>query len=108
MQPNCPVSAMAINNYVRPVSECNPPPIGVYWDIENCSVPFGKSALAVVMKIRDKFFEGYRETDFMVVCDISKENKDVIQELNNAQVTSSFHSLLSFAAEYQLQVFNGL
>ncbi|XP_070088354.1 meiosis regulator and mRNA stability factor 1 isoform X12 [Equus caballus] len=65
----------------------NLPPIGVFWDIENCSVPSGRSATAVVQRIREKFFKGHREAEFICVCDISKENKEVIQELNNCQVT---------------------
>lgn len=64
----------------------NLPPIGVFWDIENCSVPTGRSAIAVVQRIREKFFKGHREAEFICVCDISKENKEVIQELNNCQV----------------------
>ncbi|XP_074649395.1 meiosis regulator and mRNA stability factor 1-like isoform X2 [Tubulanus polymorphus] len=63
------------------------PPIGVFWDIENCNVPRGKSALNVVNRIRELFFAGFREVEFLCVCDISKENRDVIEELNNAQVT---------------------
>jgi len=62
------------------------PPIGVFWDIENCGVPCRKSALAVVSRIRERFFTGHREAEFMCVCDISKENRAVIQELNYAQV----------------------
>uniref|UniRef100_F6SD01 Meiosis regulator and mRNA stability factor 1 n=1 Tax=Monodelphis domestica TaxID=13616 RepID=F6SD01_MONDO len=65
----------------------NLPPIGVFWDIENCSVPSGRSAVTVVQRIREKFFKGHREAEFICVCDISKENKEVIQELNNCQVT---------------------
>lgn len=38
------------------------PPIGVFWDIENCQVPKGRSAVAVAQAIRDRFFIGYRET----------------------------------------------
>lgn len=63
-----------------------PEPIGVFWDIENCPVPRGKSAAAVVQKIRKEFFSGKREVEFMCVCDISKEKKEVIEELNKAQV----------------------
>jgi len=69
----------------RPVAE-SLPPIGVFWDIENCGVPCRKSALAVVSRIRERFFVGHREAEFMCVCDISKENRAVIQELNYAQV----------------------
>ncbi|KAK1162811.1 meiosis regulator and mRNA stability factor 1-like isoform X3 [Acipenser oxyrinchus oxyrinchus] len=72
--------------YGSPDSE-NSPPVGVFWDIENCSVPSGRSAMAVVQRIRERFFQGHREAEFICVCDISKENKEVIQELNNCQVT---------------------
>lgn len=65
----------------------NIPPVGVFWDIENCSVPSGRSAEAVVRRIRSRFFQGHREAEFICVCDISKESKAVIQELNNCQVT---------------------
>nr|XP_057944925.1 meiosis regulator and mRNA stability factor 1 isoform X2 [Doryrhamphus excisus] len=63
------------------------PPVGVFWDIENCSVPSGRSAGVVVERIRSRFFQGHREAEFICVCDISKESKAVIQELNNCQVT---------------------
>ncbi|XP_072760485.1 meiosis regulator and mRNA stability factor 1 isoform X2 [Anoplolepis gracilipes] len=62
------------------------PPIGVFWDIENCQVPKGRSAIAVTQLIRDKFFNRYREAEFIVVCDVQKENNQIIQELNDAQV----------------------
>ncbi|KAJ8664397.1 hypothetical protein QAD02_006059 [Eretmocerus hayati] len=62
------------------------PPIGVFWDIENCQVPKGRSAAAVTRVIRDKFFNGYKEAEFIVVCDVQKENKQIVQELNDAQV----------------------
>ncbi|XP_047365220.1 meiosis regulator and mRNA stability factor 1 isoform X1 [Vespa velutina] len=62
------------------------PPIGVFWDIENCHVPKGRSAMAVTQVIRDKFFSGYREAEFIVVCDVQKESNQVMQELNDAQV----------------------
>ncbi|XP_061686006.1 meiosis regulator and mRNA stability factor 1 isoform X3 [Syngnathoides biaculeatus] len=65
----------------------NTPPVGVFWDIENCSVPSGRSAGVVVERIRSRFFQGHREAEFICVCDISKESKAVIQELNNCQVT---------------------
>ncbi|XP_059478006.1 meiosis regulator and mRNA stability factor 1 isoform X2 [Neocloeon triangulifer] len=62
------------------------PPIGVFWDIENCQVPNGVSALSVVQFVRETFFQGYREEEFVVVCDVTKENSQVIQELNAAQI----------------------
>uniref|UniRef100_H2Z5V1 NYN domain-containing protein n=1 Tax=Ciona savignyi TaxID=51511 RepID=H2Z5V1_CIOSA len=61
-------------------------PIGVFWDIENCQVPSGKSSLAIVQKIRRQFFNDHVEAEFMAVCDINKESRHVIQDLNNAQV----------------------
>lgn len=62
-------------------------PIGVYWDIENCRVPRGTSAVAVVNKIRERFYPGRREVEFMCVCDTTKEKKEILEELNKAQVS---------------------
>ncbi|XP_046899861.1 meiosis regulator and mRNA stability factor 1 isoform X2 [Hypomesus transpacificus] len=77
----------AATKYGSPDGPENVPPVGVFWDIENCCVPTGRSAAAVVHRMRARFFQGHREAEFMCVCDISKENKAVIQELNNCQVT---------------------
>ncbi|CAL8330136.1 unnamed protein product [Lota lota] len=70
----------------KPIDKSTPP-VGVFWDIENCCVPSGRSAAAVVQRLRSRFFQGHREAEFICVCDISKECKTVIQDLNNCQVT---------------------
>ncbi|XP_052759565.1 meiosis regulator and mRNA stability factor 1 [Galleria mellonella] len=62
-------------------------PIGIFWDIENCQVPRGCSAIDVVAAIRNKFLIGRREADFVVVCDARKEAPNRLQELNDAQVS---------------------
>ncbi|XP_066944259.1 meiosis regulator and mRNA stability factor 1 isoform X6 [Macrobrachium rosenbergii] len=62
------------------------PPIGVFWDIENCQVPRGLSATHVVQAIRSRFFNGQREAEFMCVCDTLKEHINILEELNDAQV----------------------
>ncbi|CAH0667451.1 unnamed protein product [Chilo suppressalis] len=62
-------------------------PIGIFWDIENCQVPRGCSAIDVVAAIRNKFLIGKREADFVVVCDVRKEAANRLQELNDAQVS---------------------
>lgn len=61
-------------------------PVGVFWDIENCAVPPDKSAFALANKMRKMFFEGKREAEFMCVCDIGKERKEVMDDLNKALV----------------------
>ncbi|XP_060907408.1 meiosis regulator and mRNA stability factor 1 isoform X4 [Labrus mixtus] len=82
----------------------NIPPVGVFWDIENCSVPSGRSAGAVVQRIRSRFFQGHREAEFICVCDISKESKAVIQELNNCQVTvAHINAIAKNAADDKLR-----
>lgn len=78
LQRGSPVNPQTLPRYL--------PPIGVFWDIENCQVPKGRSAVAVTQVIRDSFFSGYREAEFIVVCDVKKENNQVVQELNDAQV----------------------
>ena len=63
-------------------------PIGLFWDIENCQVPYNRSAIKLVERIRQVVVERqYRETEFQVVCDISKAHKQVIDDLNSSQVT---------------------
>ena len=62
-------------------------PVGIFWDIENCSVPLGKSAFAVADKMRKEFITGKREAEFMCVCDITKERKEVTDDLHKAQVS---------------------
>lgn len=75
-----------MQNKIAPMEE-SPRPIGVFWDIENCQVPRGKSAMALVCHIREQFFQRCLEAEFMCVCDIRKESAEVIQELNLAQLT---------------------
>lgn len=65
----------------------NLPALGVFWDIENCQVPKHKSASSVVWRIRELFYDAYKEVDFVVVCDVKKENPQIVQELNDAQVS---------------------
>ena len=42
--------------------------------------------MALVELIRRKFLVKFREAEFVVVCDTHKERKEVVTELNNAQV----------------------
>ena len=65
-------------------------PVGVFWDIENCPVPLDKCAFSLANKIRREFFEGKREAEFMCVCDITKERKEVTNSLHNAQARANF------------------
>jgi meiosis arrest female protein 1 len=63
-------------------------PIGIFWDIENCSVPCGRSAVKLVEKIRQFIIDkGFREKEFLVVCDTHKCPNELIDDLNSSQVT---------------------
>ena len=61
-------------------------PIGVFWDIENVSIPRNDSAFQAVQAIRHRFFNNRKEVEFMCVCDTLKENRRVLKELDEAQV----------------------
>jgi hypothetical protein len=64
------------------------PPLAVFWDIQNCHIPRGMSALAVCEKIRgEDFFQGHSEIQFAVVCDATKEPPAVLDDLYKAQVS---------------------
>ena len=64
-------------------------PVGIFWDIENCKVPNGRSAFHLAQKFRQHFVEGKREVEFMCVCDTLKETGEVINDLNKAHVSMS-------------------
>ncbi len=82
-----------------PASDTFRRPLGVFWDIENCSIPRGKSALAVCEKIRgEDFCRGHSEIQFAVVCDATKESPFVLDDLLKAQVgrgTRTYESYLT-------------
>ena len=62
-------------------------PIAVFWDIENCSPPHSKlRPLVFVSFIRDRFFKGCKEVEFLVACDVHKQKESLINELNDAMV----------------------
>ena len=66
-------------------------PVGIFWDIENCKVPNGRSAFHLAQKFREHFVEGKREVEFMCVCDTLKETGEVINDLNKAHVSVSLY-----------------
>lgn len=91
------MSVVSSHNERKPVSSCTLcgsypkiplfTPIGIFWDIENVRIPNCHQAIAVVEAIRQRFLMNYREAEFVVVCDVLKERKEVVIDLNNAQVT---------------------
>ncbi|KAH7636530.1 hypothetical protein DERF_002532 [Dermatophagoides farinae] len=62
-------------------------PVGVFWDIENCSIPRGVSPSNLIEKIRS-FIVRFNliEKEFSIVCDVPSFASTVINELNNTQV----------------------
>lgn len=61
--------------------------VAVFWDIENCGVPKGKSPSAVVQCIRSQFMTSdVKEAEFLCVCDVSREPTHLIDKLNEMQV----------------------
>jgi len=63
-------------------------PIGIFWDIENCSVPCGRSVIKLVENIRQFVIDrGFRESEFLVVCDTHKCSHELLDDLNSSQVT---------------------
>ncbi|XP_077300823.1 meiosis regulator and mRNA stability factor 1-like protein isoform X8 [Arctopsyche grandis] len=79
-------SKLSHRHYQSSQSSTDLPPIGFFWDIENCQVPKKCSAIAVVAAIRNTFLVGRREVEFVVVCDTRKEQPTLLQELNDAQI----------------------
>lgn len=62
-------------------------PVGVFWDIENCTIPRGVSPSYLVEKIRLFIQSLYMiEREFAIVCDVPSFTSSIINELNNSQV----------------------
>lgn len=56
-------------------------------DIENCPIPKGKKASAVIHFVRNFFVVNrlnHREYEFLIACDITKLRKDVPDDINRA------------------------
>lgn len=69
------------------MAEANVQLLSVFWDVENCRVPRGHSALTVVQAIRKRFLtDGRKEAEFLCVCDVFKEHTQLVSQLNDAQV----------------------
>uniref|UniRef100_T1J9E0 Meiosis regulator and mRNA stability factor 1 n=1 Tax=Strigamia maritima TaxID=126957 RepID=T1J9E0_STRMM len=60
--------------------------IGIFWDIENCAIPKGKSVLHFVKKIRDTFCEEYTEERFVVVCNANNQLPTIAKDLSELMV----------------------
>ena len=80
-------SASSTEALAAPKAPAQLEPVGLFWDIENCPVPVTKSAFALATKMRKEFFKGKREAEFMCVCDITKERKEVVEALSKAHVS---------------------
>ncbi|XP_059169526.1 meiosis regulator and mRNA stability factor 1-like [Physella acuta] len=64
--------------------------VGIFWDLQNCCVPKGKSVLELVEKIRKTFIPEDSEFElktFACVCDTKKESQMTIKDLNSGTVS---------------------
>lgn len=62
-------------------------PVGLFWDIENCSIPQNLNVLVLINKIRDIFNQFKMiEREFAIACDVHKMSKSVVDSLNKQNV----------------------
>jgi len=65
-------------------------PLGIFWDIENCSISSRKTTSSIVKSIREYVQSKHPECgfakEFKCVCDSSKLNKTISEGLNNSGV----------------------
>lgn len=62
-------------------------PVGVFWDIENCSVSKNRSPSDVIAHIRNFFVFNrlnHREYEFLISCDVTRLRKDMPDDINKA------------------------
>ena len=58
----------------------------LFWDIENVRPKKNSNILNVVFNIRNLYVGDNFEAGFIVVCDVRKEPKDLIDQLTDVQV----------------------
>jgi len=65
-------------------------PVGIFWDIENCSVPKNKSPSGIIAHIRTAFVLNRlnnREYEFLIACDVTRIRSDIREDINKAGMT---------------------
>ena len=60
--------------------------VSVFWDIENVRPVKTVPVMEVVGKIRKEFVDGCYEAGFVVVCDVQKEPRELMDKLTEVQV----------------------
>ena len=58
----------------------------IFWDIENVRPQKNSNVLGVVGNVRNLFVGNNLEAGFIVVCDVRKETKELVDQLNEVQV----------------------
>ena len=58
----------------------------VFWDIENVRPKKNSNVLSFVGNVRNRFVGDLFEAGFIVVCDVRKEPKELVDQLNEVQV----------------------
>ena len=60
--------------------------VGIFWDIENVSVPRSKSVSYIIAHLRKTFIKrhNHREFEFMVACDVTRLSDVIRKDINFA------------------------
>ena len=58
----------------------------VFWDIDNVRPKKNSNVLSFVGNVRNRFVGDLFEAGFIVVCDVRKEPKELVDQLNELQV----------------------
>eukprot|EP00092_Neocalanus_flemingeri_P002800 GFUD01002997.1.p1 GENE.GFUD01002997.1~~GFUD01002997.1.p1 ORF type:complete len:465 (-),score=127.21 GFUD01002997.1:568-1962(-) len=81
-----PEEKMKVAEYNKCEEHKDSKKVSVFWDIENCRPKKGK-VLDIVQEIRDMSHgEGFQEQTFMAVCDVTRELKGLIRDLESSNV----------------------
>ncbi|CAL1282709.1 unnamed protein product [Larinioides sclopetarius] len=89
----CPVCGTDPNAFclaaIKTLSSLFTQTVGFFWDLENLQVPRGKSGCKLIYRLREKFLtEDKAESEFIIVCDATREKIEVLDDLNEAQESS--------------------
>lgn len=83
-------------------------PVGIFWDIENCSVPKNKSPSDVIAHIRNFFVFNrlnHREYEFLISCDVTRMRKDMPDDINKAGKVTSVILKYTIRCSYVMSIY---
>lgn len=68
-------------------------PIAYFLDIESCPLPIHKDPVDCLQLLREQFGSQRNEMDFIIACDVTRHERELIESLEYTPLVSSIVSM---------------